>query len=256
MKLSIVTGTLNRLPYLQKCIESIGPSCGGLDFEVIVVDGGSRDGTLEWLRSQRDIITIEQGAAYGAVWAYNAGFAAAEGDYVVALNDDCTLIGDTLALAANYLDTHPRCGQLAIPWAERSHPQDKSLPMVQYVRIGKQGLLVVYANFSVTRRWLGDKVGWWSNYLEHYGGDCELSFMVYSAGYTVDELRGGLIEHYRVQDKTRRTCYFNQAFATRWYMRDVSSIVNLFRAEGRPIDTRDGQGGESKPVEIRGRVTA
>ena len=95
MKLSIVIGTLNRLRHLIKCIESVRQSCGNMDYEIIVVDGGSIDGTPQWASKQR-LIFIEQGAAYGAVYAFNAGFAAAEGEYVAALNDDCIVVGPTL----------------------------------------------------------------------------------------------------------------------------------------------------------------
>jgi glycosyltransferase involved in cell wall biosynthesis len=231
MKLSIVTGTLNRLPYLKKCVESIGPSCGGLDHEIIVVDGGSRDGTLEWLRSRHDIITIEQGAAYGAVYAYNAGFYAAEGEYVVALNDDCVVKGDTLKLSSDYLDTHEQCGQVAIPWHDNG---DRDI-RVMHVGMGKQMLDVIYANFGVTRRWLGDKVCWWGNYLEHYGGDCELSFMIWSSGYTVDELKGAEILHARVHDSTRRRGDANRAFVSKWYMRDVADTIKKLESIGYPI---------------------
>jgi glycosyltransferase involved in cell wall biosynthesis len=237
MKLSVVLGTLNRLPHLQKCLDSVERSCGGIEHEVIVVDGGSTDGTVSWLRQKRDkIITIEQGAAYGAVYAYNAGFFAAEGDYVASLNDDCEVKGDTLKAACDYLDTHEHCGQVAIPWHDKGDIDIR----VMHVGLGRQMLDVIYANFGVTRRWLGDKVGWWGNYLEHYGGDCELSFMIWSSGYTVDELKGAEILHSRVQDRTRRICYFNAAFASRWYGRDVSHVIKRLDSLGYPINYLSG----------------
>jgi len=225
MKLSIVIGTLNRFKYLQKCIDSVRQSCAGIESEVIVVDGGSIDGTQQWAHGQR-IIFIEQGAAYGAVWAFNAGFYAAEGEYVAALNDDCTVVGDTLRLACDYLDSHATCGQVAIPWKDVG---DISEPTVQHVTLGKQAMDVIYANFGVARRWLGDEVGWWGEppYLVHYGGDCELSFQIIMRGYTVDELVGGQIAHLRVRDSTRRVCYNNQAFNQKWRMVDVKQFMSI-----------------------------
>jgi hypothetical protein len=99
---------------------------------------------------------------------------------------------------------------------------------VQHVTIGRQNLPLIYANFGVTRRWLGDKVGWWGDW-EHYGGDAELSFSIFVAGYTIDELHGGRIDHFRVQDKTRRICYHNQAFMDKWMRLDVSKFIPTTR---------------------------
>lgn len=219
MKLSIVIGTLNRLRYLQKCIASVRESCDGIEHEIIVVDGNSRDGTQEWARGQR-IVFVEQGAAYGAVYAFNAGFYAAEGEYVAALNDDCIVVGDTLRLACDYLDKHADVGQLAIPW----HDIGDTDIQVQYVTIGRQQLKVIYANFGVTRRWLGDKVGWWGNW-QHYSGDCELSFNILMEGYQVVALSGGQIDHFRAQDSTRQVCYYNKAFMDKWMKLDVSKLM-------------------------------
>lgn len=221
MRLSIVIGTLNRLPYLEKCIASVRRSCGTMEHEIIVVDGGSRDGTEQWARMDH-LVFIEQGAPYGAVAAFNAGFYAAEGEYVAALNDDCVVVGNTLPLACDYLDSHPETGQVAIPWHDIG---DKDV-MVQRVVIGRQQRKCIYANFGVTRRWLGDKVGWWGDW-DHYSGDCELSFQILVSGYRVDELRGGQIDHFRVQDGTRRICYHNQKFMDKWMNIDVSKLVSL-----------------------------
>ena len=227
MKLSVVIATLNRLGWLKKCVDSVRRSCSGMDFETIVVDGGSRDGTLQWLHGQ-SVITIEQGAAYGACYAFNAGFYASEGDYVAGLNDDCVVVGDTLQKACQYLDDNAVCGQVAIPWHDVG---DRDIT-VQHVIIGQQRAPCIYANFGVTRRWLGDAVGWWGNW-DHYSGDCELSFQVLVHGYTVDELKGGQIDHFRLQDETRRICPHNQAFIDKWMRLDLTATKFIFSGNGQ-----------------------
>jgi glycosyltransferase involved in cell wall biosynthesis len=229
MKLSVVVATLNRLQWLQKCVASIAPSCEGISREIIVVDGGSTDGTLEWLRGQ-DIVLIEQGMRLGAVKAFNDGFWAADGVYVAALNDDCVVVGPTLRLACEYLDTHEKCGQVAIPW----HDIGDIDIAVQHVTIGRQQVKVIYANFGVTRRRLGDEVGWWGNWY-HYSGDCELSFNVLMRGYTVDALPGGQIDHFRVQDSVRQICYYNPEFMQKWMTLDVSHLIKPKEKLGQPV---------------------
>ncbi len=226
IKLTVVLGTLNRLSYLRNALASIGPSAAGLwsETEVIIVDGGSTDGTLEFLRQCEDVRLIEQGAALGAVAAFNAGFRAAQSEYVAAFNDDAEYFGNTLELACSYLDSHPKCGQVAIPYRD----PDNSIPFVQYVWLGRQRgkVRARYANFGVTRRALGDQVGWWGDY-EHYAGDCELSANVWMAGYDVDELPGGEITHYSVVDSTRRDNIpsGSRAFYEKWDTMDVSALA-------------------------------
>lgn len=203
MKLSIVLATLNRAPMLQKALASVNVSAGALlsETEIIVVDGGSTDRTELLLRGMPGVNAIYQGEALGCVPAFNAGFQAARGEYVAAFNDDAEYLGNTLELACQYLDSHPQCGQAAIPYREGNEA-----PHTQIMRLGsrKAGVRVLYANFSVTRRVLGEQVGWWGDYLTHYAGDCELSANIWMAGYSVDELPGCEILHHAAQDGTRR----------------------------------------------------
>lgn len=59
---SVVLGTYNRLKFLRLTVQSIREELREASFshEIIVIDGGSTDGTLEWLPKQRDILTIIQ----------------------------------------------------------------------------------------------------------------------------------------------------------------------------------------------------
>lgn len=185
--------------------DQVGPSLGPIPvpvtYEIIIVDGGSQDGTREYLLEQDDIRVIWQGERLGAGAAFNAGFQAATGQYVANLNDDAICIGPVLYEACRHLDRGQRIGQIALPFSDPRHP-----PAVHKVTVGNPAREYLYANFGVTRRDLGDRLGWWGN-LKHYGGDTELSLQVWKAGYSVLPLTGRkdcFIRHYRLDDGTRQ----------------------------------------------------
>lgn len=204
ISLSVVFATLNRVQYLRPCLDSIYRSVRDLDFEVIVIDGGSTDGSLELLRTERsqsNIVLVEQGRALGCIKAFNAGFEIAHGLFVANINDDCIITGDTLANAVRFIENREDVGQVAIPYGL---PDAK--PEVSMMKLG--GRIVPYANFGVTPKCLGDKVGWWGGdeiNLFRYAGDNQLSAWCWALGCKVEPLpiELGHIIHYEADDATR-----------------------------------------------------
>lgn len=59
--LSIVFGTYNRLQYLRDTVAFARASAAPLSVEFVVADGGSTDGTVQWLKAQSDVVYIEHG---------------------------------------------------------------------------------------------------------------------------------------------------------------------------------------------------
>jgi GT2 family glycosyltransferase len=95
---SVVIPTYNEEGDISATLERvISQSVAPVD--VIVVDGGSLDGTLEqlrrWARDER-VAVIEEGRRRGVAAARNAGIRAATGDVVVILNADVLLPADFL----------------------------------------------------------------------------------------------------------------------------------------------------------------
>ena len=58
--ISIVLGSYNRKSFLKKAIRTIRENGISVPYEIIVIDGGSTDGSISYLASQKDIITIVQ----------------------------------------------------------------------------------------------------------------------------------------------------------------------------------------------------
>lgn len=91
MKLSIITLLHNKLEYTKKYIESLYKYTK--DFELILVENGSTDGTLEYIKSLKyeNIKTIINKENLGFSKGNNQGIDIAEGEYIGFLNNDILL---------------------------------------------------------------------------------------------------------------------------------------------------------------------
>src|SRR5262245_28585882 len=86
-KVSVVLTTKNRLPLLRLAVESVfAARCDRYELELIVVDDGSTDGTLEYLDGIE--AKIIRAGGVGMARARNTGMRAATGDFVTLLDDD------------------------------------------------------------------------------------------------------------------------------------------------------------------------
>src|SRR3989304_3947950 len=210
--ISIVTGTLNRRNYLQNMVASARAAVYPLSYEFVIVDGGSTDETEAWMEEQRDVVSVLHRARYGAVYAFNDGFKKSRGMYIASLNDDCLIYGDVFCKAVEMMEQDKDIGQVAIPF----RTSDKPSPTFDIVPHAKTKQQWLYANFGVTRNWLGNKLGWWGGY-DHYSGDAELSLKIWDAGYKVVKLDGnGHILHLEVQDSTRKGNNDSEKFYAKW----------------------------------------
>src|SRR5579859_3487825 len=103
---SIVTPTYNRRTSLDRLLGALGKQTYPADrFELVVVDDGSLDGSVEYLRSLRlpfRLRVFEQAHA-GPAAARNLGVARAEGRLVLFLDDDVLPLPE---LIAEHVQTH------------------------------------------------------------------------------------------------------------------------------------------------------
>jgi hypothetical protein len=93
---SIVVPTYNRLRYLPRTLQSVWDQ-EFQDFELIVVDDGSTDGTCDWLDRQGAHIKVLRQANLGPGAARNLGVRNASGTYVAFLDSDDIWFPWTLA---------------------------------------------------------------------------------------------------------------------------------------------------------------
>ncbi len=112
-RFSIITCTLNSEPWLRTCVESVLMQ-EDISFEYILVDGGSIDGTLDYLRNLQTTFSSQSSprikrldnVAGGISRAMNAGMEIASGDIIAHLHsDDFYLRKDVLATVDHAFQT-------------------------------------------------------------------------------------------------------------------------------------------------------
>jgi N-acetylglucosaminyl-diphospho-decaprenol L-rhamnosyltransferase len=98
---SVVVVTYNALPWLERCLDSVR------EHEVVVVDHGSTDGTLELVRDRYPGVRVVEQENKGMGGGNNAGMRAADGRYFFLLNSDAWVVGNGLERLVEHADAHP-----------------------------------------------------------------------------------------------------------------------------------------------------
>lgn len=104
---SVVMPCFNAQRHLPRSMASLqAQTCE--DWQLIAIDDGSTDGTLNWLRAQTDPrIRVLSQANAGVSAARNAGLAQCSGDYVAFLDADDTWAPDFMERLRNSLSSQP-----------------------------------------------------------------------------------------------------------------------------------------------------
>ena len=98
---SVVVVTWNALPWLEQCLDSVA----GRD--IIVVDNGSTDGTVDFVRDRYPDVRVIEQENKGMGGGNNAGMRVADGRYFFLLNSDAWVLDDGLDKLVQFADAHP-----------------------------------------------------------------------------------------------------------------------------------------------------
>lgn len=110
-KLSIIIVNWNVIQLLSNCLDSIKKNLADIDYEVIVVDNASTDGSAQILKEKYPWITlIENKNNEGFARANNQGFEIARGEYILILNPDTLIKGGSIQKMINVLNTNSYIG--------------------------------------------------------------------------------------------------------------------------------------------------
>src|ERR1051326_7695662 len=106
----IVVGT-NERHWLKPCLNSVFKQTTGSEFEVIVVDNASTDGTGEMIAAEFPRVkVIRNDHNYGFASANNRAIRVATGNYVLLLNPDTEVLDGAIQKTIRFMEVHPKSG--------------------------------------------------------------------------------------------------------------------------------------------------
>ena len=110
---SVITPVFNPGVFLRPAVESVLAQSRP-DFELLLVDDGSTDGSREWLRTIGDprVRLLENPSNLGPAATRNRALAEARGEFVAFLNHDDIATPDRLARQVTHLQANPALGLL------------------------------------------------------------------------------------------------------------------------------------------------
>lgn len=111
MKISVITIVYNDLKNISKTIESVLNQRKTIDFEYIVIDGGSDDGTLDRIKKYGDELKVFSGPDSGIYDALNKGVKLSTGDLLIFMNSSDVFYssGSLKTLYDNYDESRGFC---------------------------------------------------------------------------------------------------------------------------------------------------
>ncbi|MFQ5627667.1 MAG: glycosyltransferase [bacterium] len=203
---SVVIPILNRKRFIRKTIDTVLQGVFR-NFEIIVVDNGSTDGTQDEVRAIPDErVHLVQHDGSCIAEALNRGIHEARGKYIAQLDSDDEYVPETLKMMVDYMETHPKCG-LAISYYDLididSNVIDE-LGVIKHLEYDRNNILRVDGAGAL--RFFHKKVlqefGLYN--VENYGDFGEDYDMVLkiSEHYDVDRMHKVLYRYRRHQDNT------------------------------------------------------
>jgi len=109
MDVSIIIVNWNTKGLLRDCLESVYAHAGDVDYEVIVIDNASADGSADMVRNNfKQAVLIENQDNRGFARANDQGMVVARGRYVLLLNSDTVVLENAIVNTVRFADANPQ----------------------------------------------------------------------------------------------------------------------------------------------------
>lgn len=234
MDLSIIIVNYNVKEFLQNLLHSIDKATRNISHEIIIVDNGSDDGSIELLQQKFPkvkLIINKENLGFGK--ANNIGMKTAQGKYFLLLNPDTLLAEDTLHEMMHFLINTPEAGiagckilnldgtlQLACrrsfpgPWTSfckvtglsSVFPKSKIFARYNLTYLDENQTYEVDAisgSFMMMKREVYEKTTGFDEDFFMYGEDLDLCYRIQKEGYKVFYVHSAQIIHYKGESTKR-----------------------------------------------------
>jgi glycosyltransferase involved in cell wall biosynthesis len=197
--ISIVSGTLNRREYLPELISNTVDSGSVVNVELVLVDGGSTDGTIEYLDALNhpQIKLIQHGQRSSYPHYMSLGVINASYDLICQWNDDVLLINSWDEVANEIDDEHDaylfnwKTGQQHDSndpdWLRCAEMRDNGWIIInnadyKYPQMAGEQRGEVVMNYGIYKTSVFCKHGLYSPHYQYYCADGEMSMRAYYGG--------------------------------------------------------------------------
>ncbi len=218
-KLSVIILSYNTAEVTKQCLQSLFKSLNSdpsLDYEVIVVDNGSKDNSMETLekihQAHNFLKVVKNTENTGFPKGNNQGLKLASGKYILFLNSDVIIDKVRFGQLLNYFDSRPEVGAMTVrvnlkdgsidPASHRGFPTlwNSFCYFLKLEKLGKPfaGYHLNYLDLStiheidspsgafyLARKDVLDKVGGFDTDYFMYGEDLDLSYRIKDLGYKI-----------------------------------------------------------------------
>ena len=199
MKLAFVILTKNSGRTLEKCLEAIARLKGEFEPEVIIVDGGSTDNTLNIVEKYREELNIrvlyDDGKGLG--YARDIGWRASDADYIVMLDSDVIVNRDFLRRAVELLQRDGKLGAVSAKlkpisldkgWLGRFQEKNLAIYLHHLDPPYPAEAVALHTACTVFKRSVLEEIGGFDAYFNLAKEDSDISYRIRKAGYKLSYL--------------------------------------------------------------------
>jgi len=215
-KLSIIILNYNTKDLLSNCLDSLYAARNEVDFETIVVDNASSDGSTDMVESKFKWVTlIKSDKNIGFSAGNNLAKSVAKGKYILFLNSDTLMKKGTLKRCVQYLEDNEEVGAMTCrtllpdgsddkdarrsfptPWVALTHfsyldrifPTSKLFSKYWYGYLStdvEHEVDVLQGAFFLSPKSILDEVGWFNEEYFLNGEDIDLSWCIKNKGWKI-----------------------------------------------------------------------